>query len=195
MSGRIFGLALLVSLLVLGCGSEPSTRDDSATSDATRLSRSVAELSGTATALAGALGESVAATVVPDTPVAPTAAPVPPTAPPLPTATRVPPTPTPTAKPIVVIPPPTVASNFPPPSSSGLEEVYVVKLLDSGDDVIVRRKNGSQYVINYGIGCLGLWRYESKYIMVSSPGIFAGVSSKLVLPNGDTCRIWNAEQI
>jgi hypothetical protein len=55
------------------------------------------------------------------------------------------------------------------------------------------RSNGNVYLINKGVGCLSLWRYEGKRVLIDSPGLFLGVGSKLLIPDANQeCRIWNS---
>jgi hypothetical protein len=86
-----------------------------------------------------------------------------------------------------------------PPSIVGLELaaaefVFIQKVMD--DKAIVVRSNGTTYLIEKGVGCLSLWRYEGKRVLIDSPGLFLGVGSRLLIPEIDqSCRIWNAEEI
>lgn len=83
---------------------------------------------------------------------------------------------------------PTVAA-----AQSG-EYVTVQKVMD--DRAIVIRGNGATYLIETGVGCLSLWRYEGKRVILSSPGLFLGVGSKLIIPDlGQECRVWNSTQV
>jgi hypothetical protein len=82
------------------------------------------------------------------------------------------------------------------PAFAGAEAVYIYKVLESDDKAIIMRRNGEAYLIEKGVGCLSLWRYEEKTALVVSSGLFAGIGSSLVIPDEDQeCRIWNAEQI
>jgi len=81
-------------------------------------------------------------------------------------------------------------------TSSPVESVAIVKVLADDYKAIIQRKNGDQYLIQYGIGVLSIWRYEGRSAVVESPGLFLGVGSKLILPESDqTARIWNAARI
>jgi hypothetical protein len=74
------------------------------------------------------------------------------------------------------------------------EWVYVYKAMD--DNAIVVRKNGEAYQIEKGVGCLSLWMFEGKSVLVTSPGLFLGVGSELILPEVDQkCRIWNSSSL
>jgi len=76
----------------------------------------------------------------------------------------------------------------------GAEYVYVQKTTD--DQAIVVRRNGDAYLIEKGIGCLSLWRYEGKMVLINFPGIFLGVGSELLIPDlNQRCRIWNSEYL
>jgi hypothetical protein len=77
---------------------------------------------------------------------------------------------------------------------AGVEAVFVKKVMD--DNAIVVRANGEIYLIEKGVGCLSLWRYEGKRVYVNSPGLFLGVGSSLLIPDADQqCRIWNSESL
>jgi hypothetical protein len=74
------------------------------------------------------------------------------------------------------------------------EWVYLYKAMD--DNAIVVRKNGDAYQIEKGVGCLSLWRFEGKAVLITSPGLFLGVGSELILPDADQkCRIWNSSSL
>jgi 4-fold beta flower protein len=74
------------------------------------------------------------------------------------------------------------------------EYVLVQKVMD--DQAVIVRSNGATFLIEKGIGCLSLWRYEGKRVVIDSPGLFLGVGSKLVIPDAEQeCRIWNSKQI
>lgn len=77
-----------------------------------------------------------------------------------------------------------------------VEEVYVAKVLDDDDKTIIVRRSGEAYLIEKGTGCLSLWRYEGKVVLIISPGIFLGVGSKLLIPQANQeCRIWDSESL
>jgi len=74
------------------------------------------------------------------------------------------------------------------------EWVSLYKAMD--DNAIVVRKNGEAYRIEKGVGCISLWRFEGKSVLVISPGLFLGVGSELILPDVDQkCRIWNSSSL
>jgi hypothetical protein len=77
---------------------------------------------------------------------------------------------------------------------AGVEAVFVKKAMD--DKAIVVRANGEMYLIEKGVGCLSLWRYEGKRVYINSPGLFLGVGSSLLIPDAEQqCRIWNSESL
>lgn len=79
-------------------------------------------------------------------------------------------------------------------SLAKIEYVTVVKILDNDDKGIIERANGEQWLIEKGVGAISFGRYEGKKVIISSPGIFCGVGSKIILPESDQiARIWNAE--
>lgn len=76
--------------------------------------------------------------------------------------------------------------------ATGVERVVVTKAMD--DQAIITRSNGESFLIEKGIGCLSLWRYEGKEVLINSPGFFLGVGSSLLIPELDQqCRIWNSK--
>jgi len=76
------------------------------------------------------------------------------------------------------------------------EYVTVVKILQNDDYGIIVRANGDAYQIEKGVGCLSFWRYEGKQVLISSPGIFLGTGSQLILPDNDQkCRIWDSKKL
>jgi hypothetical protein len=79
---------------------------------------------------------------------------------------------------------------------AGVEAVYVRKVLDSSDQVIIQRRNGEVWLLEYGVGVISIWQYEGKAILIKSSGIFGGVGSEIILTDDDeTAPIWNAEEI
>ena len=63
-----------------------------------------------------------------------------------------------------------------------------------GDKAIIVRSNGESHLIEKGIGCLSLWRFEGKQVYINSPSLFLGVGSRLLIPDaGQECRIWDSE--
>ena len=77
---------------------------------------------------------------------------------------------------------------------AGTEYVYVQKTMD--DKAIIVRQNGDAYLIEKGVGCLSLWRFEGKTVLINSPGLFLGVGSELLIPDAQQkCRIWNSEYL
>jgi len=85
-----------------------------------------------------------------------------------------------------------------PPAAEAktLEAVYVAKVFSSDYKVIIVRGNGDVYLVKYGVGVPSLWLYENKAVYIYSPYSFAGVSSRIILPDrGQDARIWNAEYL
>ena len=73
------------------------------------------------------------------------------------------------------------------------ESVSVYKIVDY-DRALITRKNNEAWILEKGIGCLSLDFYEGQHILIYSPGLFAGVGSKIILPDRDQiCIIWDAE--
>ncbi|GEN35923.1 SH3 domain-containing protein [Aneurinibacillus danicus] len=82
-------------------------------------------------------------------------------------------------------------------ASDDVEVVYVDKVDSIKNQAIVVRKSGDVYFIEYGVGALSTWQYEGKTVYISSPGIFAGVGSHLILPDheGQKARIWDSKYV
>lgn len=73
---------------------------------------------------------------------------------------------------------------------------YVTVKSVKDDSAVVVRRDGAVYSIEKGVGCLSLWRYEGRQVVINSPGLFLGVGSTLVIPQLDqTCRIWTATEV
>jgi hypothetical protein len=82
------------------------------------------------------------------------------------------------------------------PSFQSIEGVGVGKVDDLSGHVYVTRQDGSLWYLDDGGGCPGLEMYEGRTVDVVSSGLFAGTGSKIVLPDdGETCPIWDAQQI
>lgn len=80
--------------------------------------------------------------------------------------------------------------------AADLEKVFLKKVMDSDYKAIIVRTNGDMYLIEYGIGVLSIWRYEGRYVHIYSPGLFAGIGSKIMLLDDDKeARIWDSEYI
>ena len=83
---------------------------------------------------------------------------------------------------------------IPTTSYAKIEYVTVIKILGNGDKGIIERANGEQWLIEKGVGAISFSRCEGKKVIISSPGIFCGVGSKVILTDNDqSARIWNAE--
>lgn len=78
-----------------------------------------------------------------------------------------------------------------------LKRYFVVKVLDTSDNIIVEDSYGDQYVVEYGIGCLSMWRYEDKYIYIDIGGSFLdGIGDTIqLLDSDDECRVWDVEEL
>lgn len=75
-----------------------------------------------------------------------------------------------------------------------VEAVRVITVAD--DTAIVARSSGAQHLLELGIGCLGISRWEGRTAYVHSSGLFAGVGSRLVVPeNGWDCPIWDSSSV
>jgi hypothetical protein len=121
-----------------------------------------------------------------------------PTTTPNPTPTPSTPASTSEPEPTLAPSPPGASTTVPPPAPtqvSDTESVSVYKILDS-DRAMIIRDNGETWILEKGVGCLSLDFYEGKQILIYSPGLFAGIGSKIILPDRDQqCKIWDAEYL
>jgi len=79
---------------------------------------------------------------------------------------------------------------------ANIEKVYVAKIMDNDDKAIIVRNNGDAYMIEKGIGCLSLWRYEGKMVLINSPSLFLGIGARLIiLDSNQDCKIWDSKFI
>lgn len=79
-------------------------------------------------------------------------------------------------------------------SAASYEPVLLLECMDKDYKAIIVRNNGDQYLIEYGVGVISIWRYEGKTVYIHSPALFAGIGSEIVLTReGQRARIWNAE--
>jgi hypothetical protein len=61
---------------------------------------------------------------------------------------------------------------------------------------MIIRDNSEAWIVEKGVGCLSLDFYEGRRILIYSPGLFAGVGSKIILSDRDQqCKIWDAEYL
>jgi len=82
---------------------------------------------------------------------------------------------------------------YAPNTTTDMEKVLVYKVLDF-DSLIISRSNGQKWILEKGIGCLSLDFYEGRFVYIYSPGLFAGIGSKIfILERDQECRIWNSE--
>lgn len=74
--------------------------------------------------------------------------------------------------------------------------MYVIHADSLDRQAIVERSNGEQYLIEVGVGCLSLQFAEGDTVVIVSRGMFAGIGSRLVLPDrNQDCRILRSERI
>jgi hypothetical protein len=79
-----------------------------------------------------------------------------------------------------------------------LKRYFVESVIDGEDKIIVSEsRSGSRFLLEYGIGCLSMWRYEGKYIDIDVGGSFLnGISDQIYLFDGDdNCKVWDADEI
>ena len=72
-----------------------------------------------------------------------------------------------------------------------VEEVYVAESRTNDDRAILIRASGESYAVEKGHGCVSLWRYEGRPVLIISPGQFLAMGSKVVLPQShQQCSVW-----
>ncbi|GIW66108.1 MAG: hypothetical protein KatS3mg095_0006 [Candidatus Parcubacteria bacterium] len=82
-------------------------------------------------------------------------------------------------------------------AEASFKKFYVKKVLDSEDKIIVEDEYGDQYLVEYGLGCLSMWRYEGEYIYIDVGGAFLdGIGDRIYLLDSDQdCRVWDVEEL
>jgi hypothetical protein len=79
-----------------------------------------------------------------------------------------------------------------------IKRYYVDKVIDSNDKIIVTDNYGTQYLVEYGLGCgLSMWRYEGKTIDIDIGGAFLdGIRDRIYLfDSGRDCKVWDADEL
>jgi hypothetical protein len=79
-----------------------------------------------------------------------------------------------------------------------IKRYYVDNVFDSEDKIIVTDKNGTQFLVEYGLGCgLSMWRYEGKTIDIDIGGSFLdGIGDRIYLfDSGRDCKVWDADEL
>ncbi|GEM_PF-2975263 len=81
-----------------------------------------------------------------------------------------------------------------------LEYLYLIKDDFVSSDKILVARTASLYkdelwVIEYGVGCSGMWRFEDKLIVAKYSTFLDGVGGELILPESGSCRNWDAEEL
>lgn len=74
---------------------------------------------------------------------------------------------------------------------------YVQTVNDSDDQIVVTDQKGNHYLVEYGIGCLGIWNYEGKSIYIDIGGSYLdGIGDTIYLFGRDqNCRVWDGDSI
>ncbi len=104
-----------------------------------------------------------------------------------PTTTSIP---SPVQSPLIM---PTRPQPVPSVKQTNMEEVWINKIIND-NRVLITRSNGEGWILEKGIGLLSLGLYEGRQVLIYSPGLFAGIGSKIILPERDQeCQIWNSE--
>ena len=93
-------------------------------------------------------------------------------------------------------------SVFPSHSAHAERAEYLYVLKDefmASDKVLVVRTaplyKDELWVVEYGVGCSGMWRFEDKKIIATYSMYLDGVGGDLILPQSGTCRLWDADKL
>ena len=70
--------------------------------------------------------------------------------------------------------------------ASNLKQYYVVAEFSSDYKIIVEDSWGDKYLVEYGIGCLSMWRYENKTIYIDVSGWLDGIGDEIYLFDSTT---------
>ncbi len=102
----------------------------------------------------------------------------------------------PTALALVTLAASTPPASATPPPALTVEPVLVLNTFGT-DLVAVQRANNEVWILRYGIGCISLWLYDGRTVLISSPaGFFAGIGSSILIPDrGQSCRIWERTKL
>lgn len=73
-----------------------------------------------------------------------------------------------------------------------IEKFKVIKVLSS--DAILEDRWRDKWLVDLGIGCL-LFPFEGREILAEYGIDLDSPGAKLILPNGQQCRLWGAERI
>lgn len=82
-------------------------------------------------------------------------------------------------------------TNFSTRPSDDLEKVWLIKDINSGDNVIIKRRNGEQWLLEAKTWCSWCWRYEDRQVYLK----FGYVTSKLINDDGDVTEFWTEEEL
>lgn len=75
--------------------------------------------------------------------------------------------------------------------SDDLEKAWLIKDINSGDSVIIERRNGEQWLLEAKIWCSWCWRYEGRQILLK----FGYTTSKLINDDGDVSEFWTEDEL
>lgn len=81
-------------------------------------------------------------------------------------------------------------TNFSTPSDD-LEKAWLIKDINSGDNVIIERRNGEQWLLEAKTWCSWCWRYEGRQILLK----FGYTTSKLINDDGDVSEFWTEDEL
>lgn len=80
---------------------------------------------------------------------------------------------------------------FPIHTSDDLEKAWLIKDINSGDNVIIERRNGEQWLLEAKTWCSWCWRYEGRQVYLK----FGYATSKLINDDGDVSEFWTEDEL
>lgn len=75
--------------------------------------------------------------------------------------------------------------------SDDFEKAWLIKDINSGDNVIIERTNGEQWLLEAKIWCSWCWRYTGRQILLK----FGYTTSKLINDDGDVSEFWTEKEL
>ena len=82
-------------------------------------------------------------------------------------------------------------TNFQTQPSDDFEKAWLIKDINSGDNVIIERRNGEQWLLEAKTWCSWCWRYEGRQILLK----FGYTTSKLINDDGDVSEFWTEDEL
>ncbi len=81
--------------------------------------------------------------------------------------------------------------SLPSHTSDDFEKAWLIKDINSGDSVIIERRNGEQWLLKAKTWCSWCWRNEGRQTLLK----FGYTTSKLINDNGDVSEFWTEKEL